>query len=1096
MVMVKSGLRDNYIRSTASEFLQHRLKKGSSLRAVSAYFSMYAYYALRESLTGISEMRFLFGEPHLSPQNLGGEKASFAIEKSNEKSSLRFSLKNRFVARECALWLQQTAEIRSVRDRLIHGKLYHIDDGAREHAMLGSSNFTLSGFGINGKSNIELNLIVDSDRDRDDLKVWFDEIWKNQELTYDVKQDVISGLNALFQDYNPEEIYFKTLAEIFSAIDEDEVDKLLDDSAVTNSQIWAALFDFQKDGAKAAVQKLDRYGGCIVADSVGLGKTFTALAVIKYYESKNKSVLVLCPKKLRDNWTVYRSDNNSDINPFLKDKFGFTVLSHTDLSRESGHVGNIDLSRINWGNYDLVVIDESHNFRNNSKGKRDEDGTLIRKSRYERLMTDIIQAGAKTRVLLLSATPVNNDLKDLKSQLYFITENRDGAFSETLGIGNLKDVLSNSQKVFADWANRSKERDVARLMERLPSGLFKLLDGLSIARSRKHIQRYYSASLEQIGQFPKRAKPISVFPQIDTRDQFLSYDKLNEQISKYQLAVFNPARFLKQEFAHYYDDGVVRNFTQADRETFLIGMMKVNFLKRLESSVHSFTITIDRTIERIEALERRLQDFKRLRKNTDVDISEFQETLDLFEDDDPNPSEVGGAKRFSLDHLKVDDWLKVLKEDRIKLNDIRLHAKDVGPDRDAKLLDLKELISKKMRHPSINHDGSPVRKVIVFTAFADTATYLYAQVERWAKDEFGVNSGLVTGSASGCKANFGRARFDEILVNFSPRSKKREGMRGMPNDGEIDILIATDCISEGQNLQDCDLLINYDIHWNPVRIIQRFGRIDRIGSRNKEIQLVNFWPTDDLNKYINLKSRVEARMALVDLSATSDDNILDVAGLEELISEDMRYRDKQLLRLKDEVVDLEDFSESVALSNFTLDDFRRELSNFNKHRREPELPNGVFGMVPPHPGYTAIKPGVIYCLRDCRDQQNGASVNPLQPFYLVYVLETGEVAYGFAQAKQVLDIYRALCLGQKDAYHDLYTIFDQQTDGGQNMTVYEALLGKAIDSVASQFSSRNIGNMLSDRGGRLVVEPNAAQADTDFELITWLIIKEGEAYKK
>lgn len=1095
--MTISGLRDNYIRSTASEFLQHRLRKGSSLRAVSAYFSMYAYYSLQEKLADLHEMRFLFGEPHLSAESLGGEGAAFAITTANEEHTLQLGLKNRFVARECANWLESIAEIRSVRERLVHGKLYHIDDGSRDHAMLGSSNFTLSGLGIFGKSNIELNLVVDSDRDRDDLRAWFDELWSDQQLTYDVKQQVISALKAIFQNHSPEEIYFKTLSEIFNYLDADDtVAGLLDDAAVTTSQIWTTLFDFQKDGAKAAVQKLDRYGGCIVADSVGLGKTFTALAVIKYYESKNKSVLVLCPKKLRDNWTVYRSDNNSDINPFLRDKFGYTVLSHTDLSRESGHVGNIDLSRINWGNYDLVVIDESHNFRNNSKGKRDEDGKLIRKSRYERLMTDIIQSGAKTRVLLLSATPVNNDLKDLRSQLYFITENRDGAFSETLGIGNLKDLLASSQKVFADWASRSKERDVARLMERLPSGLFKLLDGLSIARSRKHIQRYYSASLEQIGQFPKRAKPISVFPQIDTKDQFLSYDRLNEQISKYQLAVFNPARFLKQEFAHHYDDGIVRNFTQADRETFLIGMMKVNFLKRLESSIHSFMITMDRTIERIEALERRLLDYKRAHRNAEVDVAEFQETLDLFEDDDPDPSEVGGAKRFSLDHLKVDDWLKMLKEDRVKLNDIRLHAKDVGPDRDAKLLKLKELISEKMRNPSVNHDGNAIRKVIVFTAFADTATYLYTQIEKWAQEEFGTNSGLVTGSASGCKATFGRARFDEILVNFSPKSKKREGMRGMPKDGEIDILIATDCISEGQNLQDCDLLINYDIHWNPVRIIQRFGRIDRIGSRNKEVQLVNFWPTDDLNKYINLKSRVEARMALVDLSATSDDNILGVAGLEELISEDMRYRDKQLLRLKDEVVDLEDFTESVALSNFTLEDFRRELSNFHKQRREPALPNGVFGMVPPHPGYAAVTPGVIYCLRDLRDQQDRSSVNPLQPFYLVYVRDNGEVAYSFAQAKQVLDVYRALCLGQKDAYHDLYAMFDRQTEGGQNMTVYEALLGKAIDSITSQFSSRNIGNMLSERGGRLVLEPNAGKADTEFELITWLVIKEGEAYRK
>ena len=798
---------------------------------------------------------------------------------------------------------------------------------------------------------------------------------------------------------------------------------------------------------------------------------------------------------MRDNWTAYLSENNSDLNPFVKDRFGYTVLSHTDLSRDSGQVGNIDLSRINWGNYDLVVIDESHNFRNNSKGKRDEDGNIIRKSRYERLMADIVQSGVKTKILLLSATPVNNDLKDLRNQLYFITENKDGAFSETLGISNLKDLLASSQKIFADWAKRTKNRDVSTLMERLPSGLFRLLDGLSIARSRKHIQRYYSDELERIGQFPTRAKPVSLFPRIDTKDQFLSYDRLNEQISKYQLAVFNPARFLKAEFAHFYDDRIVRNFTQADREMFLIGMMKVNFLKRLESSIHSFAITMERTIDRIENLEKRLLAFKAAQAAKELDLSEFQDTLDLFEDDDPPPSDVGGEKRFSLDHLKVDEWLSVLKEDRVKLNEIRLHAKDVGPDRDAKLLMLKGLIAEKMRNPTINNDGEPVRKVIVFTAFADTATYLYDQVASWAQENFTANSALVTGAAAGCKSNFGPSRFSEILVNFSPTAKKRSGMRGMPQEGEIDILIATDCISEGQNLQDCDLLINYDIHWNPVRIIQRFGRIDRIGSRNSEIQLVNFWPTDDLNKYINLKGRVEARMALVDLSATSDDNILDVAGIENLVSDDMRYRDKQLLRLKDEVLDLEEFTESVALSNFTLEDFRRELSNYNKQKRDPELPNGVFGMVPPHPDHESITPGVIYCLRDRSDRDHVETVNPLQPFYLVYVRDSGEVAYGFAQAKQVLDVYRALCLGQAAAYDELYAMFDRETESGQKMEQYEALLSKAIESITSQFSSRNIGNLLSNRGAKLVAEPVVENADSDFELITWLLIKEGELYR-
>jgi len=1094
-----NGILDNHGHGKAADFLQNNISEGCDVRIVSAYFSIYAYYALNKDLNSIGNLKFLFGESHYSAAELGHEQRQFAINLSDGASSIEMKMNNRATALECANWLEEKAEIKSISNRLLHGKLYHLENNSRDHAMLGSSNFTLNGLGIHENSNLELNLVVDSDRDRADLKDWFDGIWNDSTSVQDVKASVLEELRKIYSNHSPEFVYFKTLCEIFDTLQAGMAGfNDFEDSAVTDSKIWKTLFDFQKDGVKAAVQKMDMFDGCIIADSVGLGKTYSALAVIRYYELKNKSVLVLCPKKLRDNWTVYLAQNNSDLNPFLEDRFRYTVLSHTDLSRDSGVVDGVDLSALNWGNYDLVVIDESHNFRNNSRGKRDEDGNLIKKSRYERLMSDIIKAGGKTKVLLLSATPVNNDLKDLRNQIYFITENRDFAFTENLGIKSLKELLSSAQKVFTKWAQNADDKNVGKLMEQLPSGLFKLLDNLSIARSRQHIQKYYSSSLEQIGAFPKREKPQSIFSEIDSKGEFLSYDNVNQQIGRYQLAVFNPTRFLKKKYLHHYDDKIVKNFTQASREMFLVGMMKVNFLKRLESSIHSFAVTMERTIAKIEALEKTLNAYKSAKKSDNIDMSDYQNQFDFaIEDDDPAPSEVGGAKRFNLDHLKIDEWLEVLRMDRAKLDELRLHAQNVTPERDAKLNQLKRLIAAKLQNPSINNDGEPIRKIIIFTAFSDTASYLYQNIQEWAKSNHDAESALVVGGSSGCRSSFGKARFSEILANFSPRSKKRKLMQSMPQDGEIDILIATDCISEGQNLQDCDYLVNYDIHWNPVRIIQRFGRIDRIGSRNNSIQLINFWPTADLNKYINLKNRVEARMALVDLSATSEDNILIPEEVESLVSEDMKYRDKQLLRLKDEIIDLEEFSESLVLNDFTLEDFRRELSNFKAELKSDveNSPTGIFALVPPNPAYPVAKPGVIFCLKDKRDVQNADAVNPLQPFYLVYVMENGEIAYGFAQAKQILDVFRALCLGQKEAYDKLYKIFDKETDNGNNMEPYNELLRRSLDSITNQFSKRNIGNLLSRRDGKLAIEPDAKNVDNDFDLITWLIIKEGEEYR-
>ncbi|HDS0949235.1 TPA: DEAD/DEAH box helicase family protein [Stenotrophomonas maltophilia] len=1093
--IISHGIRDNHTRGQVADFLAEKMAAGSQLSVVSAYFTIYAYDTLSSQLDQIDHLNFLFGEPRfiasLDPDKT--DKKAFKIE--DEGMELANRLQQKEVARRCAAWLRDKVDIRSVRQaNLLHGKLYHIDDGRREHALLGSSNFTRRGLGLSDTPNIELNLIVDGDRDRADLKQWFDEIWSDEKLVADVKADVLRYLEQLYVDHAPEFVYFKTLYHVFERfLSGQEADAaLFDQTAIIDTEIWKALFDFQKDGVKGAIHKINQHNGCILADSVGLGKTYSALAVIKYYELRNHRVLVLCPKKLRDNWTVYLAQNNSELNPFLKDRFAYTVLSHTDLSRDSGRVDGIDLATLNWGNFDLIVIDESHNFRNNTKGKRDEEGNLIKKSRYERLMDDIIKSGVKTKVLLLSATPVNNDLKDLRNQIYFVTEGQDAAFAQSFGINSIKDTLTVAQKTFMEWARRSGERDARDLMERLSAGFFTLLDELTIARSRKHIQKYYKASMAQIGHFPKRRKPESVFSEIDLKGRFLSYDKLNDEIDHYQLSIFKPSKYVLEAFKAQYEDHRVQNFSQENREKFLIGMMKVNFLKRLESSVRAFAITMQRTVSKIEDLEERLKQFLQHQAKTAENIQ-----LDFFvepaeEDEELTQAFQAGTKlKYRMEHMDVAAWLADLATDKQQLSLLADAAQAVDASRDAKLAELKRLIENKVGHPSTNTLGEENRKVIVFCAFADTAAYLYEELEDWTRNTLGVHIALVSGGARPNRSTFGQADFTHILTNFAPRAKQRGKMKSMPQDGEIDLLIATDCISEGQNLQDCDYLINYDIHWNPVRIIQRFGRIDRIGSPNNAIQLVNFWPTPDLNKYINLKNRVEARMALVDIAATAEDNILQAEDLEDLIKQDMRYRDKQLLRLKDEVLDLEDFNESVALGEFTLDDFRMELATYIEANREKleEAPFGLYAVVPPHFEYSSIKPGIIYCLKQHIDAAGNETVNPLQPYFLVYIRDDGEVRYNFTAPKQILEIFRAVCQGQIEPYAKLCKLFDEETAHGQDMSRYSGLLDKAVAAIAAQFGRKNAGNLFSGRSGKLLSSQSAIKATTDFDLITWLVIK-------
>ena len=1102
-----SKILDNYMEGQVHKFLESNIKEGSLLSIVSAYFTIYAFKKLEGSLSKIGGLRFLLGEPKsiksIDPENTD-EKAYQIVDKGLELNS---QLEQKAIAQECAAWIgDDKVEIRSARQsNLLHGKMYHIANNDVAKAMIGSSNFTVRGLGLNTKgSNIELNLEVDDSTERRDLKTWFDRLWNDKAHVEDVKKEVLEELKRLGMNQNPQFIYYKTLFHLFKDFIDDQAQQglLAEPTQLIDTEIWKKLYEFQKHGVKGAINKILTYNGCIIADSVGLGKTFEALAVIKYFELRNNTVLVLCPKKLRDNWTVYKADNISDRNLFRKDRFTYTVLSHTDLSYDKGKRGDIELADLNWGNYDLVVIDESHNFRNNTPGKRDEDGQLIRMSRYQRLMESIIQSGIKTKVLLLSATPVNNNLKDLRNQIHFLTEGADDAFNESLGIPNISNTLANAQLIFNQW---SKQQDSTpnpnTLLNQLSSTFFKLLDAVTIARSRKHIEKYYKDSLHQLGGFPERSKPVSVYPPIidvnaaAPSEPVMSYDELNDHISKYQLSLFNPSKYILDDYQSLYDVQQVPNFTQTEREHYLIGMMKVNFLKRLESSVSSFAITMERTIQKIQDLEDRIKRFQQFRaEHTDLDMDDLK-IEDLDDEDLEAAMQVGEKLVIKMAHLDVKWWLKDLARDRQQLEPLYHFAKGITVARDAKLAKLKEMVAEKVKTPTIDKRGRPNRKVLVFTAFADTAKYLYDALHQWATEELGIHIAMVSGGSSGCETTFGKKEFNDILTNFSPVSKSRSQMQSMPQDEEIDLLIGTDCISEGQNLQDCDYLINYDIHWNPVRIIQRFGRIDRIGSINHKVQLINFFPTKDLDHYLNLKTRVESRMALVDIAATQGDNLLAPEDIQGAIQTDLGYRDKQLLRLREEVLDLEDFNETVALNAFTLDDFRTDLMQYieGNRKRLENAPLGLYAVVPPPPNDSIIAPGVVFCLKQKEESNENKQINPTHPYFLVYIREDGEVRFTFSQPKQILEMYRRLCAEAENLYDVLCTLFDRLTNNGADMTLHSDLLQKAVASLSHTYDKRVIGNLLSGRGGVLPAQAEHIRQTTDFELITWLVITKPES---
>ncbi|MGZ8181829.1 MAG: helicase-related protein [Methylobacter sp.] len=1073
--------------------LKQTINPGSKLKIAASCFSIYAFEALKKELEGIDELEFIFTSPTFVPNEVTDkikkERREFHIPKAERERSfygsdfeiqLKNKLTQRAIAKECADWMRRKAIFRSNRGKAPMQQFACVQGNESDAVYLPLHGFTAVDLGYqqgNAVSNL-VNKMDESAITATYLNL-FDQIWNDTEKLEDVTARLCDHIASVYQENSPERIYFLMLYNIFNEFLEDLNEDVLpnDRTGYQDSLIWQKLFNFQRDAATGIINKLETYSGCILADSVGLGKTFTALAVVKYYELRNRSVLVLCPKKLADNWLNY--NRNLKTNIFAKDRFNYDVLCHTDLQRTSGESFGTPLNRINWGNYDLVVIDESHNFRNN-------DAFKDRETRYQKLMNAVIKEGVKTKVLMLSATPVNNRFNDLRNQLALAYEGDSKNLSKKLKTNkNIDEIFRKAQASFNSWSNLPPEERTAKaILGALDFDFFELLDSVTIARSRKHIETFYDT--KEIGKFPERRKPLSFHCPLTSRTDILGFNEIFAQLSLLQLAVYAPISYiLPSRLAKYeeqYDtqvSGGKGKLKQADREKSLQALMTINLLKRLESSIQAFRLTLQKLKDKHLGTLLKISDYKKTGKDIRfADLAAAYENAEPDEDDFPEPDDakIGGKIQISLSDMDLPSWEHALQADLFVIDALLAEMTKIKPAEDAKLQHLKAQIDNKLAAP-INPGN---KKILIFTAFADTANYLYEHIAASLLQSHQLHTGKVTGGDSPKSTLKQNYDFQSLLTLFSPRSKEKAAI--FPNEpGEIDILIGTDCISEGQNLQDCDYLINYDIHWNPVRIIQRFGRIDRIGSQNASIQLVNYWPDITLDEYINLKERVENRMVIADVTATGDDNVLSAQ------SNDVSYRREQLRRLQEEVIEMEDLKTGVSITDLGLNDFRMDLLNYVKANGDMAgVPSGMHAVVPAAPE-RGLLPGVIFTLRNLDQGVNVNQQNRLHPYYLVYINENGDVITNHTEVKRLLDLVRSACKGQNQPIPDVCQLFNQNTADGRNMLVYSDLLGKAIRSMIDVQEDKDLDSLFS--GGRTTALINTIAGLDDFELIAFLVIQ-------
>lgn len=1081
MSKLEVKILDN-INQTVKDDMKSSIRKGSKISIAASCFSMYAYKELKKQLEEIDECRFIFTSPTFVTDKVEKQKREFYIPRLNRENSLygtEFELKLRnemtqkAIAKECADWIRRKVKFKSNTTGENMGGFVTVENKQQQVAYMPMNGFTTVDIGCE-RGNNSYNMVnrFEAPFSLSYIQL-FETVWNDKDKLQDVTDTVIENITTAYNENSPEFIYFLTLYHVFSEFLDDISEDDLPNEATgfKESKIWSLLYDFQRDAVLAIINKLERYNGCILADSVGLGKTFTALAVMKYYENRNKSVLVLCPKKLAENWNTYK--DNYVNNPIAADRLNYDVLFHTDLSRAHGFSNGLDLDRLNWGNYDLVVIDESHNFRNGA-------GTHANthENRYVKLMDKIIKSGVKTKVLMLSATPVNNRFIDLKNQLAIAYEGDSENMNKQLNTTKtIEEIFKQAQRAFNTWSKLEPEvRTTDALLRTLDFDFFELLDSVTIARSRKHIEKYYDTA--EIGKFPERRKPISLRPQLSDLNTAINYNEIYEQLMLLTLCIYTPSNYIFPSKMQKYIDLTHNkgdNLTQTGREEGIRRLMSINLLKRLESSVNSFQLTLKRIKNLIESTIDAIDNFEKY-GTTKIDMYEVSDSEFDIDDGNTDYFTVGKKVKIELADMDYKTWRTELKADAEVLELLTLMVADITPEHDSKLQELLKLISEKIENP-INPGN---KKVLIFSAFSDTAEYLYENVSKYIKNKYGLETAVITGSIDGKTTIKGfKATLNNVLTCFSPISKGRDVL--MPaSKTEIDVLIATDCISEGQNLQDCDYLINYDIHWNPVRIIQRFGRVDRIGSRNSQIQLVNFWPDMDLDEYINLKGRVETRMKISIMTSTGDDDLINPEE-----KGDLEYRKQQLKRLQEEVVDIEDMSNGISIMDLGLNEFRLDLLEYVKNHGDlDKKPKGMHAVVP---ATDELSEGVIFILKNINNSVNIDNQNRIHPFYMVYIGIDGEVICDYLNPKKLLDDIRLLCRGKKEPIKELCQQFNEETDDGRDMTEMSELLSEAINSIIDCKEESDIDSLFS-AGGTSALMSTVSGLD-DFELICFLVVK-------
>lgn len=1088
-------LIDN-VNTRLGDDLKASIAPGSHLRIAAATFSLYAFEALRSELEQIDHLDFLFTTPSFIAPDDGDssrrERRHFFIPRLTAEAQLagsefevrlRNRLTQRAIAKECADWIRRKAQFRSTTT---HAPMQQFLTVNNEVSYFPIGGFTAADLGYERTDAISAFTQVCEAPETPHTNTFiaqFMSIWTNTSQVAEVTEAVASQIEAIFAENSPARVYFLILYNIFADFLDEITDDVLPNEGVgfRETAIWQALYNFQRDAATGIINKLETYNGCILADSVGLGKTYTALAVIKYYELRNKSVLVLAPKKLSDNWTTYNSPYVT--NPFTTDRFGYKVLAHTDLSRAKGESLGTDLRLLNWSAFDLVVIDESHNFRNASERT---DG---RETRYQRLMNQVVRKGVRTKVLMLSATPVNNRFNDLKNQVALAYEGDSDRLASRLPItATIDQVFREAQRVFNEWSELPPaERTTDAILKRLDFDFFTVLDAVTIARSRKHIQAYYDTSA--IGAFPERLRPESLRPGLTDLPGVPGFDELFAHLTSLNLGVYAPLSYVHASQIAKYDEllgggegqnrtgGSLGNLGHAGRERGIQKLMTINLLKRLESSVEAFRLTLQKVNSLITASIDTIDSHGTAIQDVSTSFSNLDEGDDDF---DVAPATVGKMS-IELDDMDTVSWRRDLAHDHSVINGLLEAIAPITPDHDLKLQALRERLRTKVSHPL--NEGN--RKALIFSAFADTANYLYNNLVRPAQ-AMGVHLAVVTGSGAPRTTVGTGLDFQHVLTLFSPRSKSRNVV--FPRDARnIDVLIGTDCISEGQNLQDCDTVINYDIHWNPVRIIQRFGRIDRIGSKNALIQMVNFWPNISLDEYLNLKERVENRMIIADITATADDNPLTQASAE------TEFRREQLRRLQDEVIELEDVRTGVSITDLGLNEFRMDLlEHIREHGDLSTAPKGMHAVIPARPD-KGLVPGVIFALRSISldSTAGGEDINRgnrLHPYYLVYLSDDGQVVADHTEAKRLLDLVRAGCRSYDEPVGHVTALFNAATADGSDMHKYSALLTRGIEQMIDVSEEKDIDSLFSP-GPTTALRQTIAGLD-DFELLAFVAVVE------